>query len=243
MQKKFKKVIVLLFTIIALPLFADENGLVAHWPMNEGKGTEIKDVSGNNNNGKIINKMRAVKWVDGRNGKAPMFEGTKKRNSSGAIIIPKMGKYDFSKGMTVEAWIKLPSKYKRETLYEIISNTKGDSGPGFRLVISWKRLLFASGDGKKLVCAATSTAKVPFKGGIWYHVAGTYDGSIFKVYVDGVKAAESKPGLKLTKGDSNISIGSYRYGYAYGFIGIISDVKLYTKVLSALDIAKAAKGL
>lgn len=226
-----------------LSLAADDNSLIGYWPLNEGTGTVVKDLSSSKNDGQILNNMRAVKWVEGRNGKALLLECPGKIDSYGAVMIPKLGKHDFSKGITLEAWIKFSPSFKREKIYEIVSNATKDSGPGFRLIMSWHRLIFASGDGKNMFYAATTPAKFPFHAGIWYHVAGTYDGSVFKVYVDGVEAGASKPDQKMTKGSDSIFIGSYRGGYAYGFDGAICDVKIYNKVLSPLEIAKQSKGL
>ncbi len=242
-MKQIQLWVVVCAFLAGLILSAGDDGLIGSWPLNEGAGNIFKDVLGNNN-GEILYDMRGIKWVEGRNGKNPLFFGKEgERNSFGAVTIPGIGKYDFSKGITVSAWIKFSSTMKREAVYDIVSNATGDSGPGFRLMIHWGRLLFLSGDGKKAFSAMTTAAKFPFKAEIWYHVASTYDGSIFKVYVDGVKAGESEPDQKFTKGSDDISIGSYRNGYYYGFDGIVSDVKIYNKAISPLEIMTIAKGL
>jgi len=48
------------------------NSIVGVWLLDEGKGTEIKDLSSNKNNGKVV----GAKWVDGKRGKALEFDGT-----------------------------------------------------------------------------------------------------------------------------------------------------------------------
>jgi Concanavalin A-like lectin/glucanases superfamily len=230
----------------ASAVFADESSLIAHWPMNEGKGTEIKDVSGNHHHGKLLNAENS-KWVDGRSGKALLFDNSKaKLKHHSCVVIPEIaGKHDFSKGMTVEAWIRLAPTVKRVGgMYYIFSNVNSTNGPGLFFLISWKRLLMQSGNGKKTFwVAVSSTGKNPFIAKKWYHVAGTYDGSVYTLYINGVKAAISKPGAKLTKGIKKLSIGAFHAGYVDGFDGVISDVKLYSKARTPLEIVKAAKGI
>lgn len=49
---------------MSIELNGDEAGLVAYYPMNEGTGTTTEDVSGNDNDGQLIN-MDEDTWVDG----------------------------------------------------------------------------------------------------------------------------------------------------------------------------------
>jgi outer membrane protein assembly factor BamB len=49
-----------------------EKGLIAHWPLDEGEGGVIKDVSGNGNDGKIS----GATWTPGRSGSALRFDSS-----------------------------------------------------------------------------------------------------------------------------------------------------------------------
>jgi len=64
-------VIGLVFTNLSLARI-NPNSIVGIWLLDEGKGTEIKDMSSNKNNGKVL----GAKWVDGKRGKALEFDGT-----------------------------------------------------------------------------------------------------------------------------------------------------------------------
>ncbi len=246
---RIHKIIIVLVGVIfsAFNGFAGEDGLIAHWPINEGTGTEIKDISGNNHNGVLLNSENS-KWVDGRTGKALLFDNSKapvKKQS--CISVSGMGQDDFSKGLTIEMWIKRSPGAKREAMHTIIGNAVDVRGPGMSFMISWNRLLFQSGDGKSKDTifgnAVSSTGNDPITLDQWYHVAGTYDGSAYNIFVNGVKVAEGQKDAKLTKGSDILSIGAYGYGYSDGFDGIISDVKIYNKAKSQLEIVEAAKGL
>jgi len=72
---------------------------------------------------------------------------------------------------------------------------------------------------------------------VWHHVAGTFDGSVIKIYVDGseVGSTDYKGAIKNT--DYKVGIGSF-YGDAwrYGFDGAINEVRIYNRALTANEI-------
>jgi len=76
---------------------------------------------------------------------------------------------------------------------------------------------------------------------VWYHLAGTYDGSDLKIFVDG-ELKDTNPTSGLTGCFHNAYIG---YGYAlqgYYFSGKIDDVRVYNYALSKFEIWDAMSG-
>ena len=221
-----------------------EGSLLGHWRLDEGVGTVVREASGSGKDGRIASDGRGVRWVSGRTGKAIELVGgdPTRRNIAGCVEIPNMGDHDFADGLTVELWVKFTAIDRPQT-YELVSNTFGDRGKGFRLMLSWLQLGFRSGEGGagKTWGAASRPAETKIETGIWYHVAATYDGSVYRVYLDGEEVAASKPGLTMTKGRPAICIGSYNGGYAYGLNGIVDDVQLYDCPRTALEIMEDAK--
>ncbi|MBI4025262.1 MAG: LamG domain-containing protein [Verrucomicrobia bacterium] len=238
---------ILLGTFLGLSCVAEESKApVGHWTFNEGSGATVADLSGNENRGTMANSMRAVAWSAGRNGKALRFSGSQtNRNANGCVVIPNLtNKYDFDQGITIEAWIQLAAGMTRAGNYELVSNTESDRGKGFRLRVAWSRLMFGSGEGGgdgKVWQAASAPARTSIKPETWYHVAGTYDGSVFRVYLDGEEVGVSDPNLALTRGQKDVFIGAYCGGYAYGFEGLIDEVKIYDRALAPAEILTHAK--
>ncbi|MFH2068916.1 MAG: LamG domain-containing protein [Candidatus Omnitrophota bacterium] len=220
---------------------AEEKQMVGYWKCDEGEGEIVKDSSGKGNDGKIQRYGEYAKWVEGRAGKALEFSnaGTGDGNGrdSGCVTIPAMGKYDFSKGLTVEAWVKLNKNEKSRT-YEIVTNTVEDRGPGFRFRISYTGLELRSGEGGEGEPRGVASYNPSIKVQVWCHVAGTYDGSMYRIYLNGEQVGESKPGLSLTKGRDIVTIGAFQGGAAYGFEGIIGEVKIFNYARSPLEILK-----
>jgi hypothetical protein len=218
--------------------------LVAYYPFEESAGLEIRDASGLCHNGEIMNASRGVKRVEGRTGRALEFTAgdPKARSQAGCVALNGIDTAQFSSGLTIELWARFNS-FVREQTYELVSNVPSDRGPGFRFGFSWQSLWLRSGEGGagKTWGAQSSPAAFAPKVGEWYHLAGTYDGSVFRVYVDGVLMGQSDPNLKPTPGQATVFVGAYGGGYAYGFDGIIDDVRLYNYARCASDIALDAK--
>lgn len=218
--------------------------LVGYWPCEEAGGAVVRDATNQGHDGEIMNDGRGVTRVPGRTGNALEFAGgdAAQRGQAGAVALKGMEQVDWSKGLTVELWLKL-SKLDRPATYELVSNTKDDRGPGFRLMISWESLCLRSGEGGAGTTwgAGTKQSLTPLKVGEWTHVAGTYDGSIFRVYVDGALAGESEPNLQLTPGQPTVYVGSYSGGYAYGLDGALDEVRLYSGARTAAEIMTDAR--
>jgi hypothetical protein len=230
--------------VLSAACFAQTQPPVGYWPFEESEGLAIKDASGRGHDGAIINECRGVQRVVGRTGRGLQFTGGDPagRNQAGAVALEGMGEVDWSKGLTVELWLKL-NALERSATVELVSNTVADRGPGFRFMISWQSLWLRSGEGGSGATwgAGSNAATAPLKIGEWTHLAGTYDGSIFRVYIDGALVKESDPGLKLTPGEKTIVLGSYGGGYAYGLDGVLDEVKLYNAVRSPAEIMLDAR--
>src|SRR5882762_4851371 len=79
------------------PAGAQIPGLVAAYAFNEGSGTTVADISGNNNNGTIT----AATWTTaGKFGNALVFNGTSAR-----VTVPNAASLQLTTGMTLEAWV------------------------------------------------------------------------------------------------------------------------------------------
>ena len=229
--------------IAGMSLEGAEPKLVGYWRFDESEGQVVKDASGSGRDGKIANEGRGVRWVEGRSGSALEFSGgdPRLRHVAGCVEVPNMGEHDFTKGLTIELWLEF-TKIERPETYELVSNTFSDRGQGFRLMLSWLALGLRSGEGGagKTWGAASKAAETKTEAGVWYHIAATYDGSTYRVYLDGLEVAASERPT-MTPGRPVLYIGSYNAGHAYGLNGIVDDVRIYDYARGQLDILNDAK--
>ncbi|HJN15109.1 MAG TPA: LamG domain-containing protein, partial [Armatimonadota bacterium] len=197
----------LLMLLVSLPAMSHgaETSLVGYWPFDATEGLAVIDASGNGRHGEILNNSLGATRVTGRSSGAIEFDGGDQdaRGGAGCVAIPGLDAIDWSEGLTVEVWVRF-TDLQRPSTYEIVSNTQDDRGKGFRLMLSWASLLLRSGEGGagETWGAGSDPTGTSIRTDEWYHLAGTYDGSVFRVYVDGALVGESAEGLDLTQGQS-----------------------------------------
>jgi len=73
----------------------DPETIMGAWPMDEGSGDTVKDISGHGHDGRING---GTKWVDGKFGKALEFNG------AGWVSIPSTPELQIGKQLTMMAW-------------------------------------------------------------------------------------------------------------------------------------------
>lgn len=202
-------------------LTRDQN-TVALWNLNEGKGTELHDLSGNNikfrlHKGDPTTKDNpAPKWTTTPGGKGLLFRAEDRRQYTAGT--PKL-----TDKLTIEMWIKPVKNGKRMGIYQAMNYKKN----GFRINLSNNLKVGFCLNGKGNEIGLNS--KQPLKSGEWSHVACTYDGKMAKIYINGKLDVEKEmPGYDLSAKYASL-------GYTGGtpfFNGIIDSVKISNTPLS-----------
>src|SRR5689334_14079767 len=113
-------VLLCIFIGCILPVGAQTTlGLVAAYNFNEGTGTTVADLSGNNLTGTVV----GATWVSGRFGNALSFDG-----STSYVDLGNPVALQFSGSMTIEAWVYATANPSNDG--QIISKS---NGPGWQL--------------------------------------------------------------------------------------------------------------
>jgi len=231
-------------------VFGADDGLVVSWKFDEGKGKTVADSVT-----QVKDRIRGnFKFVQGVSGSGLMFDGFTTSVVRKAEKAPKLDG-DF----TIEAWISLGAypwnwcpivaqeKDKRKGYYFGV-DSQGHVGLGLAV------------DGKWVECKSPDLPgrKVGLELKQWYHVAGVYDSrSGITIYVDGkltgtlpVKGkVEYAPQMDLLIGRNHkkmaptYPVRSFAtHPSWYSFDGIIDEIKIYRRALSAEEIAAAFEG-
>lgn len=210
---------------VAMPVVAlDTDGLVGAWLLDEGKGETVTDSSDNGLDGKIAKGK--PKWVDGKFGGAMEFGG------QDMVTVDDDNALDLEE-FTIAAWVNIP---KVSGAWQIIASKehRGPTGRNYGLfghinsgVVHYS---FTTNSGWK-----SFDAKTVVTDGDWHHVAGTYDGSDFKLYLDGAVDAQVSPGTKPDNHDNFLFIGGCDIGN-YWMTGTIDEVVLYERALSEKEL-------
>jgi hypothetical protein len=73
--------------------------------------------------------------------------------------------------------------------------------------------------------------------GTWSHVAVTYDGANQRLYVNGVQVASRAQTGSMALGNGPLRIGGNGSWATEFFQGLIDDVRVYNRALTATEIA------
>jgi hypothetical protein len=195
-------------------------GLVAAYAFDEGAGGAVGDLSGNGNSGTIAN----ANWTTaGRFGNALSFNGI-----NAIVTINDANSLDLTSGMTLEAWIRPSVVNSWET---VIMKNRPD-GLAYAMFGGYPIAGYFTPPGTSNVVGTGAAALAP---NTWSHLAATYDGATFRLYVNGsLISSQAATGVMATSANplqigGNVIWGEY-------FNGLIDEVRVYNRALAASEI-------
>jgi hypothetical protein len=229
--------------VVFPPVLLD--GLVGHWRLDDGAGsTTAQDSAGGGNHGTLRNLDPATDWVAGRS------LGALNINARGWVAVASSDSINtITNRVTVAAWVYLTgsiveppdlpwatalSRQKFTGIdqhYHLALNR--DARPNLYIITA--------------TMGATITAPTPVTRASWVHIAGTYDGSDARLYVDGVQAAAARVTGSFSPDTTPIILGGNGNNTTDVpnelFPGRLDELMLYRRALSADEIADLAAGL
>jgi fibronectin type 3 domain-containing protein len=131
---------------------------------------------------------------------------------------------------SVVAWVKTTSATAKQNIFSYNHNYSG----GLRFYIESNQLKFTNNDSPGVARNLTTTTT-----NVWWHVAGTFDGTNWRVYQNGAQLTSggSATGGAPTLDDNRAYyIGSKGTSDAW-FSGSIDEVRYYNRALSATEIS------
>src|SRR5438309_1859832 len=203
--------------LASFPATAQTPGLVAVYAFNEGAGTTVTDVSGNNNTGTI----GTATWSSaGKFGNALVFNGT-----NALVTIPNAASLQLTTGMTLEAWVNLATVTARwrDLIYE--------GGDSYYLEATSTNASLP-GAGATLGNAFGTAA---LAANTWTHLATTFDGATLRLYVNGVQASSRAVTGTLPTSTNPLQIGGDSL-FGKFFRGMIDEVRIYNRALTQAEI-------
>ncbi len=177
------------------------------------------DYSGFGNNGAAV----GATFTTGKIGKALQFDGV----DDYVNLFKPTSLTSLSTALTIEAWINSNDNTGQHLIFDNCENLATE---GYCLYINNNEFRFTVGKA-----GAPTASAVGISSG-WHHVVGTYDNTNAKIYVDGIlKNTTAATGPLAQAGDEDIIIGKNSAG-GDQFNGIIDEVRVYPRALSAEQI-------
>jgi len=229
-------ILVLMSFVAGTPAYADLNsGLVAYYSFTGN----ANDDSGNNNPGMVTGAVLTNDQFGVPNS-AYYFDG-----SSAYIQVPYNQSFDVTpSGFTVASWFKAdPAQIDPSGIYDLIDKSHGSNGT-FDDRAGWAVQFFngnashfAVGTGTDFSWKAAGSND-PLLDNKWHHITGTFEGSLIKIYIDGVlkNTFTLAPGETPVSNTRDLFIGRH---YALGryFRGAIDEVRIYNRALADSEVA------
>ena len=147
--------------------------------------------------------------------------------NNGSLTIGAVGRnLGFTAPLTVEAWVKLNSNTTTQSIVERFNNTgiAGNDGGWVLRLHSNGRVIFNISQSLTAFDALVGNTVVTT--GVWHHIAGVFDGSQLRVYLDGVLDGSMSPIYGLGAGTGNLRIGARAVSDTYLFNGQIDEVRV-----------------
>lgn len=195
--------------------------LAAHYSLDEGSGTQAGDMSGN---GRHASFQGSPSWVAGRGSSAVSTNNT----VSDYVDAPNVA---VGSAWTAMAWFKYPLATAGGSWHTLF---RGSGGGDHHIIVqrSDMRLgMYANVAGSGF---RTSGFNMATLSNGWHHIAAVGSGGIQLMYIDGVLVGQTD-----TQSTSDIkAIGNYQGGSQNW--GTFDDVRIYTRALSAAEVASIA---
>ena len=229
-----------LASLLVLMAAAGDPSLLAHWRMDRVEDGMVVDASGRGHHAKVSGMPEAgPKVVPGMVGSALVFPP----KHTLALTVAKSDDFNVAKGLTVMAWIKPAERSGAHA----IACKKGDKSgkppwPGWRFRYFWSRVMFQFGtaDGQQPK-ASTAAWSVPAT--FWCHVAATYDGETIRLYVNAVEEAAQPCADAIAPQRRALILANYiGRKNAYPFVGVLDDIKVFSRALTPEEILEQACG-
>ena len=228
------------------PVNPGDDGLVAHWPLDEGAGNTAADIVGGHDG----TLKGGVNWAgEGSpvNGDALSFDGYSDGVSHvtdpGTINWVSVDLFDVvGPGITLVAWIR-PEGFDVSDARIITKQKTWSSSDIWWMLSTYTdgtalRMRLKTDDGGADNGTTTMFSDTGYlEAGVWSQVAATYDGNKMRLYHNAVEIMSTdKTGMIQADPTADVAIGNSPLadpgGLRAPFNGLIDDVRIYDRALS-----------
>ena len=235
---RFSKVHVVLLALGLVLVGHSHAAIVGHWLFDEGSGEVAADSSGNGNDG-VFAGGGGLNWVAG----GLAFDGTSWLECGAGESLDFSGSTNFSVVAIVEAevaggkciiWKGLGCSTWSQWMLGTGAHENGDNGEE-------AAFHFRVGNGDARL-EARGAAPIPTGGRI--QVAGTYDGSKLRVYVNGDLAGESDASGSPWASPEQVYIGADPgCGNRCQWNGVMYEIAVFDETLSDAEVNSFSDGI
>lgn len=213
--------------------------LVFQYDMSAVSGTTVSDLSGNGLNGTLVNFAATPVTEAGPSGTGLLGLTFTRASQQKIDVGAAQALLDLS-SFSIAAWVKITETDTPDNNWEIMEKygcywlnvRDGSQGHIVRFAFS--------NNGTPVQC--DSPTAFP-RDGTWHHLAGTFNGTILRLYIDGVQVSTLSSTAAPVQNDLALSVGAKtQTGVAVSnyMQGALADVRVYNGALTAAEVASIA---
>jgi hypothetical protein len=213
--------------------------LVGYWRLDDGVGSAIaRDGSGHGNDGTLVNLDPQTAWTQGRAGGGLAVE------AAGFVNVAPSASIDsITDQVTLSAWV-----YLEGTIVDYGTAASREIGD---TINQHYHVSLSAPDNPTLFVAtevgmARLSTDVAAARQTWVHLAGTYDGAVARLYVDGQEVARQDLTGRFIADTTPFIIGGNGNGVPGAptelFPGRVDEIMLYRRALNGDAIAELHAG-
>lgn len=214
-------------------------GIIAHIPLNEGKGQEVAATCGEDKTAKTFKATGEIIWkADGKLGPAPVVK------PGSTFDLGAAGNFEKDKPFSYGLWFRAGNVTQSGSILARMDEKNGYRG--WDIMQSANKLSVHIISQWPADALKVTTQKPALRPGVWQHLFVTYDGKGkaggIRIYVDGVDAPV-KADVAALKG-SIITTTPTKIGQRSNSPlpeGGVQDVRIYDRQLTAAEVQTLAK--
>jgi hypothetical protein len=209
------------------------DSLSGWWPMYEGSGQIVHDLSGKGNNGVLGTTpgpdANDPSWIRGL-----LFGSALRFDGDDVVRIADAPSLD-SPRLTVSAWVRNSGSPGRAR-YVISKGASGCEEAGYALYTGEDgglRFYVQDPSNGAQLLVTSSVAPEAIWNGKWHHVAGTFDGATVKLFVDGklIPGSTTFPASGNTPQTGDVGWGDFLGSCDLFYTGDIDEVAVFNQAL------------
>ncbi|HHE76850.1 MAG TPA: LamG domain-containing protein [Candidatus Parcubacteria bacterium] len=200
------------------------SNLVGYWSFDGStiNGTTVQDLSGNGNDGTIHGATPTI----GKVGQALSFDGVDDYVDCG-----NDESLNITDEITIEAWVK--GIYSGDSKGLICKGQSGNAvDVNYYVFFNGGQARFYIGDGT----IYNGIYSYPLTDNQWYYLVFTLDATHLNLYIDGEFYTRTTRMIDPKTNDKKLTIGDLNTVHGFPFHGLIDEVRIYNRALSADEI-------
>ncbi len=192
----------------------------------------------------LVSSFDFTGTVPGLSGGASLVQDAQKGRvfspNNGVLRVPDSSSLDIQNAISLSSWVYLEAATINSKI--VVKPTSGGVDPweAYALDVYDGDVRFILSDGSSYASGGWHAINMPLSLHSWHHLAGTYDGNIMRLYIDGALIGSKTVSLSIVATNEDLLIGNFLTNYPLD--GLIDDVQIYNFALSSSEVMTLYNG-